>query len=181
MRIAALALTACSVGGTPLANRVPEPDEVHVVVAPALGFTGEVDEPVGWRLERTGDHATLTITKRDHRELRYRGPVRAQGGARRYDLERGPERVSLVCERTPVQVHAVGARPLARPEPVRCDEPPPWEPAGESTVVALRCTFESPTAARRLLTFAPPPGFDAVKDQCCVGDVCEIRWDIRMR
>src|SRR5215470_18080545 len=181
MRIAVVALAACSAGGTPLANRMPEPDEVHVVVAPALGFSGEIDEPVGWRLERTGAHATLTITKRDHRELHYAGSVVARGETRRYDLARGPERVSLDCQRLAVQVHAVGSRPLARPEPVRCEEPPPWEPAGESTVVALRCTFESPNVARRLLTFAPPPGFDAVKDQCCVGDVCEIRWDVRLR
>jgi len=181
MRIAVVALAACSAGGPPLANRVPKPDEVHVVVAPALGFSGELDEPVGWRLERTGTRATLTITKRDHRELLYVGSVAARGESRHYDLTRGTERVSLDCERLAVLVHAVGARPLARPEPVQCDAPPPWDPADQSTVVALRCAFESPPAARRLLTFAPPPGFDAVKDQCCVGDVCEIRWDVRLR
>src|SRR5215468_4966511 len=123
MRIAVVALAACSAGGTPLANRVPEPDEVHVVVAPALGFSGEIDEPIGWRLERTGAHATLTITKRDHRELHYVGSVVARGETRRYDLARGAERVSLDCQRLAVQVHALGSRPLARPEPVRCEEP----------------------------------------------------------
>src|SRR5215813_11589246 len=183
MRLAIVtALVGCSPAPEPqLANRAPQPSEVHVVVAPALGFTGELDEPVAWRLERIGDRAVLTITKRDHRELHYVGPVSEQGATRRYALQRHNEQISLTCERKPVQVHAVGSRPLARPEPVDCGHPPPWEPAEQSTVDALSCTFESPGGLRRLLTFGPPPGFDAVKDQCCVGDVCEIRWDVRLR
>ena len=185
MRLAALLLVACARPPVrQLANHASGPDEVHLVVAPALGFTGEVDEPVQWRLERSGAQATLLITKRDHDVLRYTGPVHEQGNKLHYELADGGDRIALLCERGPVRVHPAGSHPLPRPDPARCSEPPRWEPRDELTIQALSCTFEpaSPSRARtRLLTFAPPPGFDAVEDQCCAGDSCEVRWDVRMR
>jgi hypothetical protein len=186
---AALAVVACTHARAPssspgLANRAAAPEEVHVVMAPARGVTGELDEPIGWRLERSSDRASLVITRRDHEERRYAGTVHEHGVQLRYELASGKERIVLACERGPVRVHPAGARLLARTPPAHCDEPPPWEPRDELTVIALSCRFEAGGSAQghpRLLTFAPLPGFDAIEDQCCVGDSCEVRWDVRMR
>jgi hypothetical protein len=168
----------------PVAHRAAAPDEVHVVVAPAFGFTGETDEPVRWRLERSGSRATLAITSHAHGERRFAGTVAIRGAARRYELADGEARFALSCDRGPVRVHPVNARLVPRAAAAGCDGEASWQPADEVTIDALQCKLEprSATAPRaRNLTFAPPPGFDAVEDQCCTGDSCVVRWDIRLR
>ena len=56
-----------------------------------------------------------------------------------------------------------------------------WRPPAMVTVAALGCVVER-DELKTQITMAPPPGLQAVVDDCCDDrDNCERRWDIRLR
>ncbi|HSN26813.1 MAG TPA: hypothetical protein VLT45_11020, partial [Kofleriaceae bacterium] len=79
------------------------------------------------------------------------------------------------------EVHVAGALPQPRGEHPVCSVPRAWQPADLVRVAALGCLLQRDDLKTEI-TLAPPPGLQAVVDDCCDdNDNCQRRWEIQLR
>jgi hypothetical protein len=155
-------------------HAAPQTDETFVLDAPL--FSSDPTDEVLWTLERHGHAATLTIAGEAAT-----GTFDETGGKITIEVAGAQGAITLDCERRAAQVHVAAAAPEARGEHAVCSVKRAWHPADVVTVATLACLVHR-DELRTQITMAPPPGLQAVVDDCCDdADNCERRWDIRLR
>jgi hypothetical protein len=177
VRCALVVLAACHAPAQPNIEHHAHTttDELFVLDAPL--FSTDATEHVMWTLERHGHYATLTLGD----DPIYRGMFEEDAGAIHVEATGATGPLTLACKRAATLVHAAGAQPHERGDHPVCSTPRTWQPPDLLTVTALACTVHRESLITQVV-MAPPPGLQAVVDDCCDDqDRCERRWELRAR
>ena len=165
-------LAACGSAPPPVVEHHAAAPSTETFVLDAPLFDTTDITPVVWTLERDGASAHLVLGDRE-----YTGSVREARGL--LELELGA--VTMACKRTAVRAHVAGSEPVPRGAHPACGVPRSWQPAELVATAAITCTVRRERLTTEV-TMAPPPGLQAIVDDCCDDDDrCERRWEIRRR